>query len=135
MQVTVRFFLVPPQFKGRKPWEWPEPPISLPLPPTSLEDLWLDGCLKYPYAAKKFTPSLVVPSRCGSRLKDGLGYHGDVTSFSLRSPSKAKLNQMGEWFPPHLSTSVAALHSKWTAVYFYVISTNYTFSTNSDEWR
>ncbi|GFU52496.1 DUF4817 domain-containing protein, partial [Trichonephila clavipes] len=30
------------------------PPTSLPVPPTSREDLWLDGCLEYPHAAKAF---------------------------------------------------------------------------------
>ncbi|GFS58324.1 hypothetical protein TNCV_2474971 [Trichonephila clavipes] len=42
---------------------------------------------------------------------------GDVTSFSLRFPMKAKqkLNPLGEWFPTHPSTSVVALHLMWTA--------------------
>ncbi|GFT29528.1 hypothetical protein TNCV_2020891 [Trichonephila clavipes] len=48
MQVTVRFCSVPPQFRGRKPWEWPGPPTSLPLPSTIQEDLQLDGYLESP---------------------------------------------------------------------------------------
>ncbi|GFW73609.1 uncharacterized protein TNCV_1540641 [Trichonephila clavipes] len=29
-----------------------EPPTSLPLPPATREDLWLDGYLEYPHAMK-----------------------------------------------------------------------------------
>ncbi|GFW93977.1 hypothetical protein TNCV_4812951 [Trichonephila clavipes] len=52
MQVTVRFFSVPPQFRGRKPWGWSGPPTYLPLPPITREDLRLDGYLEYSHAAK-----------------------------------------------------------------------------------
>ncbi|GFX04610.1 uncharacterized protein TNCV_901381 [Trichonephila clavipes] len=52
MQVIVRFCSVPPQFRGRKPLGGQGPPTSLPLPPTSREDLRLDGYLEYPHAAK-----------------------------------------------------------------------------------
>ncbi|GFU47613.1 uncharacterized protein TNCV_2443351 [Trichonephila clavipes] len=51
MQVTIRFVSVPPQFR-RTPWGGPRPPTSLPLPPTSREDLRLDGYLGYPNATK-----------------------------------------------------------------------------------
>ncbi|GFT89788.1 hypothetical protein TNCV_1665561 [Trichonephila clavipes] len=46
---------------------------------------------------EKFIPSLLEASRCGKRLKDGLGCHGDVTLLPLRSPSKSnpKQNQVG----------------------------------------
>ncbi|GFU46037.1 uncharacterized protein TNCV_4692241 [Trichonephila clavipes] len=47
-QVTIRFNLVPPQF----PWGGQGPSTYLSLPPTSREDLWLDGYLEYPHAAK-----------------------------------------------------------------------------------
>ncbi|GFU65523.1 uncharacterized protein TNCV_634461 [Trichonephila clavipes] len=49
MQVTVRFCSVPPQFRGENPWGGQGPP---PLPPTSHEDLRLDGYLEYPHVAK-----------------------------------------------------------------------------------
>ncbi|GFV23505.1 hypothetical protein TNCV_4782161 [Trichonephila clavipes] len=64
-----------------------------------------------PWPGKKIIPSLPVPSRCGSRSKDGLGCHGDVTSLSLRSPAKSKLNRLREWFLAQPSISAAALHS------------------------
>ncbi|GFU75248.1 hypothetical protein TNCV_2056911 [Trichonephila clavipes] len=50
-QVTVRFSSVPPQFCGRTPWGWSE--TSLPLPPTSREDLRFVDYLEYPHAAKE----------------------------------------------------------------------------------
>ncbi|GFT19198.1 uncharacterized protein TNCV_303261 [Trichonephila clavipes] len=52
IQVTVRFCSVPPQFRGRKPWGGLGPPTSFPFPPTTREDLWQDGYLEYPHAAK-----------------------------------------------------------------------------------
>ncbi|GFT07930.1 hypothetical protein TNCV_873601 [Trichonephila clavipes] len=50
VQVTIRFSSVPPQFRGRTLLGGS--PTSLPLPPTSREDLKLDGYLEYPPAAK-----------------------------------------------------------------------------------
>ncbi|GFT83591.1 uncharacterized protein TNCV_4866461 [Trichonephila clavipes] len=41
-----------PQFRGRKPWGGQRPVTSLSLPPSTREDLWLDGYLEYPHAAK-----------------------------------------------------------------------------------
>ncbi|GFY00307.1 hypothetical protein TNCV_4711091 [Trichonephila clavipes] len=52
MQMTVRFCSVSPQFRGRTPRGGQGPPNSLPVPPTSREDLRLDGYLKYPNAVK-----------------------------------------------------------------------------------
>ncbi|GFW60796.1 hypothetical protein TNCV_2672171 [Trichonephila clavipes] len=51
MQVTVQFCLVPPQFR-ENPGGGQGPPTSLPLPPTTREDLQLDGYLEYPHTAK-----------------------------------------------------------------------------------
>ncbi|GFW92932.1 uncharacterized protein TNCV_3495651 [Trichonephila clavipes] len=48
-----------------------------------------------------------------------LSWRCDV--ISLRSPSKAKLNQMGEWFSTHPFTSVSTLYSMSTAIYFTVL--------------
>ncbi|GFW01034.1 uncharacterized protein LOC103524116 [Trichonephila clavipes] len=55
MQVTRRFCLVPLQFRGRKPWGGQGPPTSLPLPPTTREDLRLDGYLEYSHASKTWS--------------------------------------------------------------------------------
>ncbi|GFV26677.1 uncharacterized protein TNCV_4059971 [Trichonephila clavipes] len=52
IQVTVRFGSVPPQFRGRTLWGGQRPPASLLLPPTSRDDLRLDGYLEYPPAMK-----------------------------------------------------------------------------------
>ncbi|GFY01758.1 uncharacterized protein TNCV_1467501 [Trichonephila clavipes] len=41
-----------PNFDGEHPGGGSLSPTSHPLPPTSREDLKLDGCLEYPYAAK-----------------------------------------------------------------------------------
>ncbi|GFY10345.1 hypothetical protein TNCV_2630221 [Trichonephila clavipes] len=41
-----------PNFEGEHPGNGQGPPDSLPLPPTSREDLRLDGYLKNPHAAK-----------------------------------------------------------------------------------
>ncbi|GFX94965.1 hypothetical protein TNCV_3045971 [Trichonephila clavipes] len=43
IQAKVRFCSVPPQFRGRKPYGGQGPPTSLPLPPTTREDLRLDS--------------------------------------------------------------------------------------------
>ncbi|GFX30642.1 hypothetical protein TNCV_4861661 [Trichonephila clavipes] len=49
MQVTVRFGSVPPQFRGRTLWGWSEKSrTSLSLPPTTREDLRLDGYFRVP---------------------------------------------------------------------------------------
>ncbi|GFT29361.1 integrase catalytic domain-containing protein [Trichonephila clavipes] len=48
LQATVRFGPIPPQFWSRTPGGSQRPPTSLPLPPTSREDLLLDGYLEYP---------------------------------------------------------------------------------------
>ncbi|GFU76816.1 hypothetical protein TNCV_4519731 [Trichonephila clavipes] len=42
MQVKLRFCSVPPEFRGRTPWGGQGPPTSLPLPPTTREDLRLE---------------------------------------------------------------------------------------------
>ncbi|GFU78226.1 hypothetical protein TNCV_5008071 [Trichonephila clavipes] len=52
MQGTVRFCSVPPQFRRRKPWGGQGHPTSFSLPPTSRENLRLDGYLEYPYAGQ-----------------------------------------------------------------------------------
>ncbi|GFW23535.1 uncharacterized protein TNCV_3806321 [Trichonephila clavipes] len=52
IQVTVRFGSIPPQFRGRTLWGWSEASHLPSLPPTSREDLRLDGYLKYPHAAQ-----------------------------------------------------------------------------------
>ncbi|GFV48687.1 uncharacterized protein TNCV_293001 [Trichonephila clavipes] len=52
MQLTVRFDSVPRQVKGRTLWGGQRPPTSLPFPPTSREDLGLDGYLEYLHIAK-----------------------------------------------------------------------------------
>ncbi|GFT85951.1 hypothetical protein TNCV_3255931 [Trichonephila clavipes] len=52
MQVTVRFCSAPPQFRWRKPWGDQGPRTFLPLPPTSREDLRLNGHLEYPSCRK-----------------------------------------------------------------------------------
>ncbi|GFW75556.1 transposon Ty3-I Gag-Pol polyprotein [Trichonephila clavipes] len=52
IQVTVRFGSVPPQFREWTPWGSKGPLNSLPLPPTSGEDLRLYGYLEYRHAAK-----------------------------------------------------------------------------------
>ncbi|GFW68565.1 hypothetical protein TNCV_529201 [Trichonephila clavipes] len=44
--MTVRFSSVPSQFGGRTLWGGQRSLTSLPLPPTSREDLWLDGYLE-----------------------------------------------------------------------------------------
>ncbi|GFW81730.1 uncharacterized protein TNCV_2884041 [Trichonephila clavipes] len=41
-----------PNFEKEHPGGDQRPPTSLPLPPTLQEDLWLDGYLEYPPAAK-----------------------------------------------------------------------------------
>ncbi|GFU95338.1 hypothetical protein TNCV_4309371 [Trichonephila clavipes] len=41
-----------PNLEGENPGGGQGPPISLPLPPTTREDLRLDGYLEHPYAAK-----------------------------------------------------------------------------------
>ncbi|GFT99613.1 hypothetical protein TNCV_114901 [Trichonephila clavipes] len=47
IQVTVRFSSAPPHFRGRTPWGGGQgSPTSLPLPPTSREDLRLDDYLE-----------------------------------------------------------------------------------------
>ncbi|GFT41094.1 hypothetical protein TNCV_3726961 [Trichonephila clavipes] len=46
MQVTVRYGSVPSQFLGLTSWVGQGPSTSLPLPPTSQEDLRPDGCLE-----------------------------------------------------------------------------------------
>ncbi|GFS92719.1 hypothetical protein TNCV_1161431 [Trichonephila clavipes] len=55
MQVTVRFCSVPPQFRGRKLWGGQGHPTSPPLPPTTREDLRLDGYLEYPLPQRHYT--------------------------------------------------------------------------------
>ncbi|GFU52965.1 hypothetical protein TNCV_1142571 [Trichonephila clavipes] len=52
MQVTARFVLFHPNLEGENPGGGQGPPTSLPLPPTTREDLRLDGYLEYPPAAK-----------------------------------------------------------------------------------
>ncbi|GFV02460.1 uncharacterized protein TNCV_1023881 [Trichonephila clavipes] len=52
MQIAVRFCSVPPNFEGEHSRGGQGYPTSLPLPPTSREDLRLDGYLEYPHAAK-----------------------------------------------------------------------------------
>ncbi|GFT39882.1 uncharacterized protein TNCV_3286591 [Trichonephila clavipes] len=53
MHVIVRFCSVPPPtFEGEHPGYGQEPPNSLPFPPTTREDLRLDGYLEYSHAAK-----------------------------------------------------------------------------------
>ncbi|GFT24355.1 uncharacterized protein TNCV_3252091 [Trichonephila clavipes] len=52
MLLTVRFCSVPLEFRKRKSRGGQRHPTYLPLPPTSQEDLRLDGCLEYPHAAK-----------------------------------------------------------------------------------
>ncbi|GFW63780.1 uncharacterized protein TNCV_3743881 [Trichonephila clavipes] len=52
MMVTVRFGSAQPQLRGRTPWGSQVPPTSLPIPLTSREDLWLEGYLEEPHAAK-----------------------------------------------------------------------------------
>ncbi|GFT82355.1 hypothetical protein TNCV_4651461 [Trichonephila clavipes] len=52
IQVTERFSSVSPQLRGRTSCRWLLPPTSLLLPPTSREDMWLDGYLKNPLAVK-----------------------------------------------------------------------------------
>ncbi|GFV47695.1 hypothetical protein TNCV_1708911 [Trichonephila clavipes] len=50
---TVRFGSVPPQFRGRILCGWGQgPPTYLSLPPSSRENLRLDGYLEYPPATK-----------------------------------------------------------------------------------
>ncbi|GFV43497.1 hypothetical protein TNCV_4592211 [Trichonephila clavipes] len=51
MQLTVRFSSVLPQIRGTNPGDSQRLPTSLPLPPTSREDLRLDGYLEYLDAA------------------------------------------------------------------------------------
>ncbi|GFT55105.1 hypothetical protein TNCV_2325981 [Trichonephila clavipes] len=41
-----------PNFEEEHPGGNQRPSTSLPLPPTSRENLWLDGYLEYPHAAK-----------------------------------------------------------------------------------
>ncbi|GFV16108.1 hypothetical protein TNCV_3378721 [Trichonephila clavipes] len=41
-----------PNFEGEYPGDSQRPPRSLPVPPTSREDLRLDGCSEYFHAAK-----------------------------------------------------------------------------------
>ncbi|GFU80604.1 uncharacterized protein TNCV_534781 [Trichonephila clavipes] len=70
MQVTLRFGSVSSQFRGTTPWEWSKAPTSLPLLPTSREDLRLDGYLEYPHVAKALHtynhPCLLRDSNPGS---------------------------------------------------------------------
>ncbi|GFW44348.1 uncharacterized protein TNCV_1747771 [Trichonephila clavipes] len=49
---TVRFCSVPPNLEGENPGGGQDPPTSPTLPPTTREDLRLDGYLEYPHAAK-----------------------------------------------------------------------------------
>ncbi|GFT97904.1 hypothetical protein TNCV_2168011 [Trichonephila clavipes] len=55
MQVTAPFFSFPPQIRGRKPWGGQGPSSSLTLPPTTREDLQLDGYLEYPLPQRHHT--------------------------------------------------------------------------------
>ncbi|GFU78247.1 uncharacterized protein TNCV_5008281 [Trichonephila clavipes] len=50
IQVTVRFGSIQPQFRKNTLGGGQRPPTS--LPPTSREDLWLDGYLEYPHAVQ-----------------------------------------------------------------------------------
>ncbi|GFV18077.1 uncharacterized protein TNCV_168811 [Trichonephila clavipes] len=52
MQVTVRFGSVLPNLEGERSGGGQRPPTSLPFPPTTREDLRLDGYLETPPAAK-----------------------------------------------------------------------------------
>ncbi|GFY24802.1 uncharacterized protein TNCV_2689931 [Trichonephila clavipes] len=52
MQMTLQFCSIPPQFGGKTPWGDQRHLTSLPLTPTSREDLRLDGYLEYPHAEK-----------------------------------------------------------------------------------
>ncbi|GFV73410.1 uncharacterized protein TNCV_3389261 [Trichonephila clavipes] len=52
MRVTVRFCSIPAQLRGRKSHFGQGPPTSLPFPPSSGEDLRLDGYLEYPHTAQ-----------------------------------------------------------------------------------
>ncbi|GFV90415.1 hypothetical protein TNCV_49901 [Trichonephila clavipes] len=52
IQVTVRFGSVHPNLDGEHSGGGQRPPTSLPLPPTTREDLQLDGYLEYPHAVK-----------------------------------------------------------------------------------
>ncbi|GFU01013.1 hypothetical protein TNCV_1816341 [Trichonephila clavipes] len=76
MQVTVRFCSVPPQFKGRKPWGGQKPPTSLPLPPTTREDLRLDTGLACSH------PRMPRAHQAGfsRRLLAGAGFFENVRS-------------------------------------------------------
>ncbi|GFV56048.1 hypothetical protein TNCV_2266341 [Trichonephila clavipes] len=71
IQVTARFCSVSPNFEGEHPRGGHEPPTSLSFPPTSREDLWLDGYFKYPHAAKSLYiykhPCLLLNSNPGQR--------------------------------------------------------------------
>ncbi|GFW43100.1 hypothetical protein TNCV_1474951 [Trichonephila clavipes] len=55
MQVTVRRCSIPPNFDGEHFGDAQGSPISLPLPPTSLEDLRIDGYLEYPLLRRHYT--------------------------------------------------------------------------------
>ncbi|GFW55200.1 hypothetical protein TNCV_115861 [Trichonephila clavipes] len=65
----IRFARFPLQSKGRTPWGWKADPTSLPLPPTSRNDLRLDGCLEYSHSVKALFifkhPSLLRVSNPG----------------------------------------------------------------------
>ncbi|GFU84396.1 hypothetical protein TNCV_4124001 [Trichonephila clavipes] len=52
MQVTVQFGSFPPQFCGRTLGDGQGPPTTLPLPPTTRENLRLNGYLEYPHSTK-----------------------------------------------------------------------------------
>ncbi|GFW90868.1 uncharacterized protein TNCV_2418611 [Trichonephila clavipes] len=53
LQMIVRLCSVPPpNLEGENPGGGQGPPMSLPLQPTTREDLRLDGYLEYPHAAK-----------------------------------------------------------------------------------
>ncbi|GFX58339.1 hypothetical protein TNCV_205261 [Trichonephila clavipes] len=55
IHVTEQFSSVSSQCKERTPWRWSGPPTYLPFPPTSQEDLRLDGYLNCPHAERKGT--------------------------------------------------------------------------------
>ncbi|GFX26956.1 hypothetical protein TNCV_1841281 [Trichonephila clavipes] len=53
-------------FEGQPPGGGQRPPISLFLPPTSQEDLWLDGYLEYPMSQKHYSFT-IINAFCGIR--------------------------------------------------------------------